>query len=65
MSRGEGQVEIKTPLSEEVVERLTAGDQVTISGIIYAARDAAHKRMVEALDRGEPLPFDIKGQIIY
>lgn len=65
MKRGEGQVEIKTPLSEEVVERLTAGDQVTISGVIYAARDAAHKRMVEALDRGEPLPFDIKGQIIY
>ncbi|OGO05487.1 MAG: fumarate hydratase [Chloroflexi bacterium RBG_13_54_9] len=65
MKRGEGQVEIKTPLSEEIVERLTAGDQVTISGVIYAARDAAHKRMVEALDRGEPLPFDIKGQIIY
>lgn len=58
-------MEIRTPLSEEIVEQLKAGDQVTISGVIYAARDAAHKRMVEALDRGEGLPFDIKGQIIY
>jgi fumarate hydratase subunit beta len=58
-------VEIRTPLSEEIVEKLRAGDQVTISGIIYAARDTAHKRMIEALDRGEALPFDIRGQIIY
>ena len=58
-------MEIKTPLSEEVIEKLTAGDQVTISGVIYTGRDAAHKRMIEALDRGDNLPFDIKGQIIY
>ena len=58
-------MEIRAPLSEEIVEQLKAGDEVTISGVIYAARDAAHKRMVEALDRGEQLPFDIKGQIIY
>ena len=56
---------IKTPLSDEVVRELRAGDQVLISGVLYVARDAAHKRMVEALERGESLPFDIRGQIIY
>ena len=44
---------------------MAAGTPVLISGIIYVARDAAHRRMVEALDKGEPLPFDIKGQTIY
>jgi len=52
-------------LSDEVVESLRAGDKVLITGYIYTARDAAHKRMVEALRRGEELPFDVKGQIIY
>jgi len=56
---------ITTPLTDEIVEDLKAGDKVLISGYIYTARDAAHKRMVEALERGEDLPFDIKGQIIY
>jgi len=56
---------IKTPLTDEVVESLRAGDKVLITGYIYTARDAAHKRMVEALERGEPLPFDVKGQVIY
>jgi fumarate hydratase subunit beta len=58
-------MEITTPLSDEVIEQLQAGDKVTISGTIYVARDAAHKRMIETLDRGEPLPFDPQGQIIY
>lgn len=58
-------MEIHTPLSDEVIERLRSGDQVTISGIIYTGRDAAHKRMIEALERGERLPFDVKGQVIY
>ncbi len=49
-------MQITTPLTDEVVERLRAGDKVTLSGVIYVARDAAHKRFVEALDRGEPLP---------
>ena len=53
------------PLSEKVIESLKAGDSLLISGVLYVARDAAHKRMVEALDKGEPLPFDIKGQTIY
>jgi fumarate hydratase subunit beta len=58
-------IRIKAPLDEKTVERLKAGDQVLISGVIYTARDAAHKRMVEALDKGEKLPFDIKNQVIY
>ncbi len=56
---------IKLPLTEETLTELRAGDNVLLSGILYVARDAAHKRMVEALDRGKSLPFDIRGQIIY
>ncbi len=56
---------ITTPLTDEVIEKLRAGDKVTITGTIYVGRDAAHKRFMEALDKGEPLPFDPKGQIIY
>ena len=48
-----------------VVDSLTAGTRVLISGTIYTARDAAHRRLVEALDRGEELPLDIRGQTIY
>ena len=58
-------MKITTPLSDDVVEQLRAGDGVTITGTIYVGRDAAHKRMIEALDQGEPLPFDPQGQIIY
>jgi len=58
-------MQIHTPLTDQVVEKLKAGDKVLISGTIYVARDAAHKRMVEALDRGESLPFNPEGQIIY
>ena len=56
---------IKTPLNDETIKELKAGDRVLISGIIYTARDAAHKRMLDALDRGEKLPVDLTGQIIY
>ena len=56
---------IKAPLDEETIKKLKAGDQVFITGVIYVGRDAAHKRLVEALDQGKPLPFDIKGQTIY
>ncbi|MBT9160473.1 MAG: Fumarate hydratase class I, aerobic [Chloroflexi bacterium] len=56
---------IRLPLHGEVIEKLRAGDQVRFNGIIYAARDAAHKRLVETLDRGEKLPFEIEGQTIY
>ena len=56
---------INAPFGEEVTEKLKAGDYVYISGTIYTARDAAHKRMAEALSREEDLPFDIKDQVIY
>jgi len=58
-------IKITTPLSDEVVNSLKSGDQVSINGILYTARDAAHKRLVDLLDKGEKLPFDVKGQIIY
>ena len=56
---------INTPLTDEVIESLHAGDRLLITGIIYTGRDAAHKRLVELIDKGEPLPVDLKGQIIY
>ena len=56
---------ITSPLNQETIEKLQAGDQVLISGVIYTARDAAHKRLVEALERGEKLPLEIEGQTIY
>jgi fumarate hydratase subunit beta len=56
---------IDLPLTDEVIASLRAGDEVLLTGVMYVARDAAHKRMVEALDRGQTLPFDIKGQVIY
>jgi len=56
---------LNLPLTEEVVGKLKAGDKVTLSGVLYTSRDSAHKRMVEALDKGEKLPIDIAGQTIY
>lgn len=53
------------PFTEEKIAQLKAGDYVYITGTVYTARDAAHKRMIETLDRGEELPFDIKNQLIY
>ena len=56
---------IKSPIEEKVTEKLTVGTQVTISGVIYTARDSAHHRIVQALERGEELPFQLEGQTIY
>lgn len=56
---------ITTPITEEITKTLHSGDYVYITGTIYVARDAAHKRMIEALDRGEELPIDIKDATIY
>ena len=56
---------LKTPVSREELAKLRAGDMVYLSGEIYTARDAAHKRMTECLDRGEPLPFEIRDSVIY
>jgi fumarate hydratase subunit beta len=52
-------------LTDKTIADLKAGDEVLLSGVLYVARDAAHKRMVEALEKGRPLPFDIKGQTLY
>jgi fumarate hydratase subunit beta len=57
--------QITTPLTDEVVKSLKIGEKVTISGIIYSARDAAHKRLVELVEKGEKLPFELPGQVIY
>jgi fumarate hydratase subunit beta len=61
----DGRKRIAAPLTDEDVRELHAGDVVLVNGTIYAARDAAHKRMLELLDEGEPLPFDPKGAIVY
>ena len=56
---------LTTPLTDDVIAELRAGDKVSITGVIYVGRDAAHKRKVSALDAGEQLPFNPQGQIIY
>lgn len=56
---------LKVPFSGTDIANLKTGEQVSLSGVIYTARDAAHKRMIEALEKGEPLPIDIRGQVIY
>ncbi len=58
-------IRLTPPLEDEVTASLTIGDRVLISGVMYTARDAAHKRFFELLDRGEELPIPIEGQIIY
>ena len=56
---------IRTPLTDDVVKGLKVGEKVSITGVIYSARDAAHKRLVELIEKGEELPFDLKGAVIY
>lgn len=56
---------IEFPFTKDKLSKLKAGDSVLISGVIYTARDAAHKRLTEMLDRGESLPFELAGSIIY
>lgn len=56
---------ITTPLTYDKVKDLKAGDSVLLSGVIYTGRDAAHKRLVELLDKGEELPIDVKDAVIY
>jgi fumarate hydratase subunit beta len=58
-------VKITPPLTDDVITRLKSGDRVLIAGVIYTGRDMAHKSMVEGHRKGEPLPFDLKGQILY
>jgi fumarate hydratase subunit beta len=61
----DGIKEVRPPLSDADVVSLKAGDRVRISGVIYTARDAAHGRLAPLVEKGEPLPIDVKGQIIY
>jgi len=56
---------LKTPLSTEEVAKLRVGDTVYVSGVVVAARDSAHKRMLEYMERGERLPVDLRGGVIY
>ncbi|MGD0229372.1 MAG: Fe-S-containing hydro-lyase [Syntrophorhabdales bacterium] len=56
---------ITTPLDDGVCSGLRSGDRVLVSGYIYTARDAAHKRFMEVLRQGGPLPIDVRGQVIY
>jgi len=58
-------IEVRLPLTDETIEELRAGDHVRLTGVIYTARDAAHKRLIEALDKEEALPVDIRGQVLY
>ncbi len=58
-------IKLHTPLTKECIQNLHAGDSVLISGEIYTARDAAHKRMIETLESGGKLPFEIQNQVIY
>ena len=56
---------LTAPMTREQARQLRCGDTVLFTGTIYTARDAAHKRLVELLDKGQPLPFDIEGAVIY
>jgi len=58
-------IKIQTPLTDDVIMKLKAGDRVLITGVIYTGRDMAHKHMVEGHQKGERLPFDLQGQILY
>ena len=58
-------IRLKTPLSDADVTQLNVADQVLLAGVIYTARDAAHKRMSEALQAGHELPIPLEGQVIY
>lgn len=59
------EIQLQTPLTSEMLEQLNVGDKVLLSGIVYTARDAAHKRLVELLQAGKELPFDPVGAVIY
>ena len=66
MSAGKPEpINLTAPFSAQDVEPLKAGDVVRLSGVLFTARDAAHARMAEAIESGEPLPFDPEGQVVY
>jgi len=57
--------ELKTPFDKNILKNLKIGDAVSISGVIYTARDAAHERMVKEFNEGKGFPFEIEGQTVY
>lgn len=59
------EIRLKTPLTDEDVDKLKIGDKVLITGVIYTGRDTAHKRMIDLINEGKELPMDVRGQIIY
>jgi fumarate hydratase subunit beta len=63
--RADGTKAVSPPLSDADVEALSAGDRVSITGVLYTARDAAHGRLLSLMEGGRPLPIDVRGQIIY
>ncbi|HCU04773.1 MAG: fumarate hydratase [Gammaproteobacteria bacterium GWE2_42_36] len=56
---------ITTPLTDEIIQTLKAGDEILLSGVIYTARDVAHKRLCDLIEKGEKLPVELAGQILY
>jgi fumarate hydratase subunit beta len=61
----EAPIRLRTPLTDGAITALRAGDRVLISGVIFVARDAAHARIIAAMDANQPLPFDVNGQVVY
>lgn len=59
------EIRLSTPLKEEDIAKLSAGDSILLSGVIYSARDAAHKRLIELLNEGKELPFNVQNSVIY
>lgn len=59
------EIRLNTPLTEDKTKNLKAGDSILLSGTVYTARDAAHKKLIELLDKGDKLPFSIEDEIIY
>lgn len=58
-------IKLSIPINEDEIRKLNYGDMVSLNGTVYTARDAAHKRMIDTLDKGEALPFNVDGQAIY
>lgn len=61
----DNRIRLTTPFTDDVIKTLKVGDMVLLSGVVYTSRDAAHKRMCDALDKGEAMPFDFEGAAIY
>jgi fumarate hydratase subunit beta len=59
------EIKLKTPLTDQDVEKLEIGDRVLLTGVIYSARDAAHKRLFDLIQAGKELPVEIRGQVVY